>query len=256
MSGSSHPAAGDPLAAIGLQLVTAARRRKLRHRRRRRTALVAALVLLMLAAGAGASELAGLDTGVPAIDKLLDIEHGSGPRDIRPAGSSSDPLSAPGLAGGPRGVALAYVSRAGTICSAAAENIGERGVRGGFGACYEAADLERMLDRRGVVCCTFSAGPDDRTYAGYAAADVVAIRLLVRGGPVAAELTRPWTPKVPGGRPQRYFVAIDGRDIDVGDDGVQLDDLALIPHELPTLELDYADGRVVKWEPPGSRRRR
>ena len=251
----SQKAAGDPLAAIGLQLVAAAGRRRQRHRRRRRTALVAALVVLVLAAGAGASELAGLGTGVPAIDQLLDIEHGSGARDIRPAGSSSDPLPAPGLTGGPNGVALAYVSRAGTICSAAAEDIGERGVRGGGGACYEPADLERTLDRRGVVCCTLSAGPKARTYAGYAAADIVAIRLLVPGRP-AAELTRPWTPKVPGARPQRYFVATDDRDIDVGDDGVQEDELALIPSEPPRLELEYADGRVVKWEPPGFRRRR
>src|SRR5829696_694724 len=115
--------------------------------------------------------------------------------------------------------------------------------------------LARMLDRRGVVCCSLAAGSDNRTYEGHADADVVAIRFLVPGGPVEARLTKPWTPTVPGGQPERYFVATDERDIDVGGDGIQMDEMDLIPIEIPRLELEYADGRVVRWEPPGFRRR-
>jgi hypothetical protein len=100
-----------------------------------------------------------------------------------------------------------------------------------------------------VVLTTMSGGPDDRTYSGYAAADVVAIRLLLPGGPVEAKLTNPWTPRAPGAGPQRFFVGVDGRDVDVGGDGVQDDELALISPRPPQLELEYADGRVVEVKP-------
>jgi hypothetical protein len=67
----------------------------------------------------------------------------------------------------------------------------------------------------------------------------------VRGGPVDALLTKPWTPRVPGGEPQRYFVARDERDIS-----------GELNSQLPRLELHYADGRAVVWLPPGFKGRR
>jgi hypothetical protein len=252
MTDTAHLTAGDPLAAIRLQLVAAARGRIVRRRRRRRAALVVTLVLLLVAAGAAASELTGLSTGVPAVDRLLAVESGDGGRglELRPGtGGASDPLPAPGLTGGKGGMALAYLSRAGRVCTAAAEDIGDRGVRGGFGGCYEPADLARRLERRGVVLTSMSGGPDDRTYSGYAAGDVVAVRLLLPGAPVEAKLTEPWTPRAPGGEPQRFFVGVDERNVDVGGDGVQEDEVALISPRPPRLELEYADGRVVEVKP-------
>jgi hypothetical protein len=244
--------ADDPLAAIRDQLVAAARGRIVRRRRRRRAALVVALLALLVAAGAAASELTGFSTGVPAVDRLLAVESGDGGRglDLRPGtGGASDPLPAPGLTGGEGGMALAYLSRARRVCTAAAEDIGDRGVRGSFGGCYEPADLTRRLERRGVVLTGMSGSPDDRTYSGHAAGDVVAVRLLLPGGPVEAELTKPWTPRAPGGEPQRFFVGVDERDVDVGGDGVQDDEMALISPRPPRLELEYADGEVRKVKP-------
>ena len=244
--------ADNPLAAIRAQLVEAARGRIVRRRRRRRASALVAIVLLLVAAGAAASELTGFSTGVPAVDELLDIESGHVPGglELRPgAGGASDPLPAPELTGGKGGNALAYLSRAGLVCSASAEDIGDRGVRGGFGGCYEPAQLARRLELRGVVLTGMSGGPDSRTYTGHAAGDVVAVRLLLPGGPVDARLTGPWTPRAPGGKPQRFFVAVDARDVDVGGDGVQEDEIDLISPRPPRLELEYADGRVVEVDP-------
>lgn len=245
------PAVADPLAAIHDQLVGAAARRIARRRRRRRAAVVGVLLLLLVAAGAAAGGLTGSSTGVPVIDKLLDVEsgdHGGGP-DWRPGpGGASQPLPAPGLAG-PKGVALAYLSRDGRICSAAAEDIGARGVRGSFGRCYEPADLARRLSRRGVVCCAFAMGPDRREYSGYADGEVTAVHLLVRNGRVPARLTPAWTPKAPGAEPQRFFVAADERDFGVDDDGVQPEDMAGVPGLPELIEVRYADGRVERVKP-------
>jgi hypothetical protein len=252
MTDTAHLTADDPLAAIRGQLVAAARGRIRRRRRRRRAALVVTLALLLMAAGAAASELTGFSTGVSAIDRLLAVESGEGGRglELRPGtGRASDALPAPGLTGGKGGMALAYLSRAGRVCAAAAEDIGDRGVRGSFGGCYDPADLARRLERRGVVLTGMSGSPRDRTYSGHAAADVVAVRLLLPGGPVEARLTRPWRPRAAGGEPQRFFIAVDERDIDVGVDGVQSDEIDLISPRPPRLELEYSDGHVREVKP-------
>jgi hypothetical protein len=55
-------------------------------------------------------------------------------------------------------------------------------------------------------------------------------------------MTPPWTPQAPGARALRLVVAIDERDIDVGRDGVQDDELRLLDTPFPKLELTYADG--------------
>jgi hypothetical protein len=240
----------DPLAAIRAELVTAARNRIARRRRRRRAAAIAATVALLLAAAATASELTGFSTGVPAVDRLLDVESGDDGHglELRPGtGGASEALPAPGLTGGKGGVALAYVNRAGDVCAVAAEDIGERGVRGGFGGCYDPADLARRLDRRGLVVGPMALGADERTYAGHADGDVVALTLLLPDARVRARLTPRWTPK--GGEAQRFWVAADRRKLDVGDDGVQPEELntvSLIPR---AAELRYADGRVVRVKP-------
>jgi hypothetical protein len=232
----------DPLAAIRAELVIAARTRIGRRRRRRRAAIAAAALALLLAAAATASELTGFSTGVPAVDRLLDIESGHPEHglELRPgSGGASEALPAPGLTGGKGGVALAYVNRAGNVCNAAAEDIGDRGVRGGFGGCYDPADLARRLDRRGVVLGPMALGADERTYAGHADGDVVELILLMSDGrPVRARLTPPWTPK--GGEAQRFWVAADRRHLPIDQA------LSAIPR---AIELRYADGRVVRMKP-------
>lgn len=248
--------AGDPLAAIREQLVAAARRRRVHRRRRRRGVTLAAVALLLLAAGAGASELAGLSTGVPAVDKLLDVENGSGGSegsarpDIRPGtGGASDPLPAPRLAGGPGGTAVAYVSRDGFICSAFADDRhrSENDVRGGTGGCLDPAGLRRRLERRGAVLGAFAVGADGQEISGHAAADVTEIRAIGPYGTGTARLTDPWTPRVPGGRPQRFFIAYVPAEIDVGDDGVQPGEIDELTRS-PLLEVHFADGSVKRTD--------
>jgi hypothetical protein len=63
-------------------------------------------------------------------------------------------------------------------------------------------------------------------------------------------MTKPWTPRTEGGEALRFFVVVDERDIDVGADGLQEDELHLISSALPTLEVTYADGRTEKFEAP------
>ncbi|MEA2456867.1 MAG: hypothetical protein QOI45_3129, partial [Thermoleophilaceae bacterium] len=64
-----------------------------------------------------------------------------------------------------------------------------------------------------------------------------------------ARLTRPWRPRAAGGEPQRFFIAVDERDIDVGVDGVQSDEIDLISPRPPRLELEYSDGHVREVKP-------
>jgi len=55
-------------------------------------------------------------------------------------------------------------------------------------------------------------------------------------------ITRPWTPHARGARALKLVVVIDDRNIDVGGDGVQQDEMYLLDAPLPRLELTYANG--------------
>jgi hypothetical protein len=123
-------------------------------------------------------------------------------------------------------------------------------VRGGGGGCRLAADLARKLDRKGVVWSGSSHGPERRTYNGYADGDVESIRVLGEAAGGEVRMTKPWTPSTEGGQALRLFVVIDERDIDVGGDGVQEDEINLIMTSIPTIEVTYADGCAEKIDAP------
>jgi hypothetical protein len=248
---------GDPFERIRRGRVAAAARRRDRTRRRRRVALLAVLPILLLAATAGAAAVGDFTTGVPAIDGLLANERGSRPgSDLRPGpGGASEPLRLPNSADGRGAAAVAYLSRDGLVCTARGDfrrrDDAPRGTSGG--GCYAPADLARILSRRTAICCGSEHGPTRRIYDGFAAGDVVAMRFLMEdGATVDARLTPPWTPDAPGAEPLRLFVAVDERDIDVGGDGVQMDEIELITGPRYRIEADLSDGRTVEVDTPGS----
>jgi hypothetical protein len=239
----------DPFERIRRDLVAAAARRRDRSRRRRRLALLAAIPVLLVGGTAGAAAVGDFSTGVPAIDELLATEGGArlpGP------GGASEPLSIPAGQGGRDAAVVAYLSRDGLVCTAKGDFRRWDGApRGSHGGCLPPPYLARMLSRRTAYCCSSEHGPDRRIYDGLAAGDVVALRLLMDDGTtVEAKLTPPWTPDAPGAEPMRVFVAVDERDIDVGDDGVQEDEIELIHGPRYRIEADLRDGRTVEVRGP------
>ena len=244
----------DPLQRIRAELVAAAARANRRRLRRRRIALFAALPVLLLTASAGAAVVGGFTTGVPAVDRLLETE-GQSNDATDPSGrpeSASAVLELPNSADGSGAGEVAYVSRDGRICKAQADlrqrDGAPRGTSGG--GCYVPADLARTLSTHTAICCASSNGPDRRIYDGFAAGDVVALHFhMDDGATFDAKLTPKWTPDVPGAEPLRIFVAVDERDIDVGDDGVQLDDLERF-HQRYRVEAELEDGRTVPIRTP------
>lgn len=237
----------DPLGALRLELVGAARRQMARRRKRRRNVSIGAALLALLAVAAGASALNEFSTGVPAVDDLLAVEAPS--LMDEPAGDATEPLPVPTNDGTAQSVA--YLSRDGTICQVEAERHPriEGSVRGGGGGCLPAADMARLLDRNGVRWAGSSHGAERRIYHGFADGDVERIRVLDEAADAEVRITKPWTPSTEGGQALRLFVVIDERDIDVGGDGVQEDEIGLISTPIPTLEVTYADGRTEKIPP-------
>jgi hypothetical protein len=244
----------DPLQRIRAELVAAAARANRRRLRRRRIVVFAALPVLLLTASAAAAVVGGFTTGVPAVDRLLETE--GQPNDATdPSGradSASAVLQLPNTADGSGAGEVAYLSRDGRICKAQADlrqrDGAPRGTSGG--GCYAPGDLARSLAAHTAICCASSNGPDRRIYDGFAAGDVVALHFYMEDGATFdAKLTPRWTPDVPGAQPLRIFVAVDERDIDVGADGVQLDDLESF-HQRYRVEADLADGRTVQVRTP------
>lgn len=245
----------DPLERIRRDLVAAAARRRDRTRRRR-LALLVAVPVLLVAGTAGAAAVGDFSTGVPAIDGLLAVEGGEERPfggDVRPGpGGASEPLSLPAGPDGRDAAAVAYLSRDGLVCKARGDfRRWDGSPRGSYGGCLPPAYLARMLSRRTVYCCGSEHGPDRRIYDGLAAGDVVALHLLMDdGATVEAKLTPPWTPAAPGAEPLRLFVAVDERDIDVGGDGVQLDEGDSIMRFPDRIEAELNNGRTVEVRTP------
>lgn len=246
----------DPLRRIRREMVQAAARDNRRRARRRQLAALTAVPVLLLALAAGAAAVGGFSTGVPAVDELLAGDGSDDPGDPRPGPvSASEPLPLPSQSGGTGAAAVAYVSRDGLICKAEGElrrRDGEaRGSDGG--ECYPPAYLARALERKKAICCASSHGADRRVYHGLAAADVTALRFeLDDGRTIAARLTPPWKPDAPGAAPLRLFAVVDERDIDVGADGLQSDELGLLqPGYRARAEL--GDGRTVEVATPWHR---
>jgi hypothetical protein len=234
---------GDALAGLREELMRAATRRHSSRSRTRRAALVAAVVLCLLAATAGAAELAGFTTGVPEVDELIGIDdspnHHPGP------GDATKPLAVP--MGDGVYQTVAFLARDGSVCIRSAER--HRGsVRGGGGGCPPLGSIYRQIERKGASWHGSSHGADSRTYELLVAGEVNEIRPLGQGD-WRILMTPPWTPEAPGARPLRLAVAIDDEDIDVGEDGLQPEELGLLDAPFPRLELVYADGttRVAKF---------
>jgi hypothetical protein len=252
---TSGGTAGDPFERIRRELVAAAARRRDRTRRRRRVALLVALPLLLVGGTAGAAAVGDFSTGVPAIDGLLANEDGTGSlgADVRPGpGGASEPLSLPSGPDARDAAAVAYLSRDGLVCKAQGDfRRWDDAPRGTYGGCYAPADLARILARRTAICCGSEHGPERRIYDGFAAGEVVSLRFLMEdGATVEAKLTPPWTPDAPGAEPLRLFVAVDERDVDVGGDGVQMDETDLIMGPHYRVEAELRDGRTVDVRTP------
>jgi hypothetical protein len=244
----------DPLQRIRAELVAAAARANRRRLRRRRIVVLTALPVLLATASAGAAVVGGLMTGVPAVDRLLEAEgQPNDPTD--PSGgpnSASAVLQLPNTADGSGAGEVAYLSRDGRICKAQADLRQHDGVPRGTsgGGCYAPAALAKSLSTHTAICCESSNGPDRRIYDGFATGDVVALHFYMENGATFdAKLTPKWTPDVPGAAPLRIFVAVDERDIDVGNDGVQLDDLERF-HQRYRVEAELDDGRTVQIRTP------
>ena len=231
----------DAIAALRAELVSAAGRGIARRRRRRRaataTALAAAVVLLALAAGAAA--VANLGTGVSAIDELLDVEHGYGGPGGLPAGRGTEPVDVRIGDGVYR--FIAYLNRRGEVVTAYAEPH-RGGVRGGgSGGGPHAADLARTLERRGAVLHGSTHGPEQRVWWGYADGSVESVRVSVPAGEWIVKMSPPWRPPASGAHPLRVLVVIDEADIDVGGDGVQMNEADRLMQPMPKLEPVYGN---------------
>jgi hypothetical protein len=227
----------DAIAALRGELVSAAGRGIARRRRRRRaaTALGAAVVLLALAAAAAA--VANLSTGVSVIDELLDVEQGYGGPGGLPAGRGTEPVDV--RMGDGVYQFVAYLNRRGEVVTAYAEPH-RGGVRGGgSGGGPRAADLARTLERRGAVLHGSAHGPQQRVWWGYADGSVESVRVSAPAGEWVVKMSPPWRPPATGARPLRLLVVVDEADIDVGGDGVQMDEMDKLMQSMPELEAVY-----------------
>jgi hypothetical protein len=217
-------------------------RRNASRRRIRRVAIIAAVLAGLLAATAATAALTDFSTGVAEVDELIGIEAGRGDAGLphlRPGpGPASEPLSV--RMGDGTYQVVAYLGRDGGVCIVSADRH-RGGVRGGFGACPPLEDVLRQIERRGANWHAFSRGVEQRTYQLLVAGEVESAR-GIGDGDWKILMTPPWTPGKPGARPLRLAVAIDDEDIDVGGDGVQMEEMELLDTAPPRLELTYADG--------------
>lgn len=243
----------DPLQRIRHELVTAAGRAN-RQRRKRRIVLLAVLPAILLTASAGAAAIGVFGTGVGSIDRLLATEGGGGDA-IDPRSGPHDAsahLRLPNAADGTDAALVAYVSSDGRICKAQADlrrsDNAPRGTSGG--PCFTPSGLSQTLSANKALCCASSNGPDRRIYDGFAAGEVIALHFHMEdGASFDAKLTPEWTPEVPGAEPLRLFVAVDERDIDVGADGVQSSEEALLKQRYSVV-AELRDGRILSIRTP------
>ena len=218
------------------ELVAAAERRATRRRPARRATFAIALAGGLLAAGGATAALTDFSTGVPAVDELLAIKRFGG-ADGLSAGNASQPISV--QMGDGTYEMVAFLNRRGEVSIAYAEPH-RGGVRGGgSGGGLPAADLARRLERRGTLLGDRVTAPSSACTGGFADGEVQSVN--VKGdGDWEVRMSPPWTPRAEGARPLRLLVVIDERDVDVGGDGVQPDEVGLISGSPPELEPVYA----------------
>jgi len=236
MSATRHVEA-DALAAVRAELVGAAGRRISRRRGRRRTALLVAVAVLLAAATAATAALIDSSTGVPAVDKLLDVDvpgsrHPAGP------GAASESLRVP--EGDHMTNVVAYYARDGSVCITSADLKRGGSARGSFGGCPPLRDVNRRILRRGGYWFGATLGTDQRASKLLVAGDVRSIRPL-DDGDWTVHMTAPWTPPTRGGRPLRLVVVVD--EVDIAEQ-----ELSTTTPLGPDLELTHADGhkRVLR----------
>jgi hypothetical protein len=226
----------DALAALRGELTMAAGRRIRRRRSRRRTIAIAALIALLLAATAATAGLTNFSTGVPAVDELLDVEGHPGGGPI----SASWRLIVP--EGDHRTNVVAYLTNRGAVCITTAD-FHRGGARGSFGGCPSLRDVNRRVERHAGMWFSGAIGVDERTWNLLVDGSVRSIRTTARGDWSFA-MTPPWTPRAGEGRPLRLVVAIDRSNLDVGDDGAQMDEFPRLAYRQPNLRLIDRNGRT------------
>lgn len=263
--GEAHLIDGDPLAAIRTELVAAAQRRLAARRRRRHMAALAASVTGLLTVTGVALALTHTQTGVPAIDRFLDVVSersdqpaagrlgegdaqlapGANPPpapDVRPVdGSVSSPLAVP-LGDGRRGLAVGYQSREGSICAALADPDAVSEAPPGFVSCAGASLLADTL--KGSAARTVGTRALNSSTAmiqGFAREDVRSLAVIGPSGRVEAALSETWTPGDWQGGPLRVFFAL----IDTRTAG-QEEPRSLVG---APIEVRLADGRAVQVVP-------
>ena len=202
MNDISIPIGTDPLGAIRVELVGAARRTAAAQRRRRQlTRIVVAAAISLVSVVVGAVALGGAD--VPGIDLSGRASSGEA------APSTSAPLQAPAAPDGEQAVQVGFVSAAGTICTALSSPHGEGAgeAREGWG-CIAPDALSRSLAGDTALLADVRWSGEATTVRGYAAADVERIVVKGPGGPFEARLGAAWTPDVAGAVTIRPFVAV------------------------------------------------
>ncbi len=249
----------DPRLTIRADLVAAGGRQLVKRRRRRGATLAAVVVMGVLGTAGAAAKIEGSGTGVPVLDRVLEISAerrppapsrnrdgkivGPPPFDVRPGpGGASPPVELPWGSDGSdgTGIGVAYVNRSDHLCFVL---VGpeRRAEEGGYG-CTAAHIIDDWLEAAPAVVAT--GGGADRNLGsvkGFARADVVALRYEGPSGQVDAILSEPWKPNLKGVPTLRSFVALFKMDFE-----------ALGPREtLHTvtggdLTATLADGRVIE----------
>jgi hypothetical protein len=249
----------DPRLAIRADLLAAGRRQTVRRRRRRGAALATVAVAGVLGTAGAAAKIEGSGTGVPVLDRVLEISIerrppmpveyrdgkvvGAPPIDDRVGpGGASPPLELPwGVDGSEgNGIGVAYLNRSDHLCFVL---VGpeRRADRGGVG-CTAPHIVADWLDAAPAAVTTGGGADRDLgSVKGFARADVVALRYDGPDGPVDAILGDSWRPGGADAKPLRPFVVLFKQDFE-----------ALGPREVMHAVTDgdltatLADGRVVE----------
>jgi hypothetical protein len=262
MSDAAMPIATDPLGAIRMELVSAARRRTMARRRAKRVSTTTAVGFATLAMAAGATAVMDVSTGVPAIDKVLQVHKDEAVRsegalgrptlgDLQVAevdNAVSPSLQVPWGAGSAVGVN--YLSRDGELCLALAMTDGEgvSGARGQATGCTAPGAVSQRLADQASFVSGLTVG-ETLIVNGYANEDLASLSVRGPSGPLEVRLSDVWSPETDGGGPMRVFLAFGPVDAN-GDGRRDVKDVALLTDPaVYTVEAKLKDGRTVRSGP-------
>lgn len=249
------PIDGDPLAAIGAELVAAAGRRRATGRRRSRALTIAAATIGLLTLTSGALALTNTGTGVPAVDSFLDASnekvsdpslpaHGalppgavSAPKqtlDPPEAGTASTPVPVV-LGNGEHALGVGYQNTAGQLCGALASTDQPRQKPlAGTGVCLASVIVnDALLTEPARI-----AGAGTDVTIGFARPNVHSITATLPGGHrTEAALSNPWTPGA-GGPIRIFFVVLSADSMPANS-----------PPGSVRFEAQLSDGRTIPLNP-------